>query len=137
MGIFIFLNSSYSCKAETFFSSYSYWNKMCIDLIYAVVEYIKGCSFELQYNYLELDFLNFLTDFENTYNEINSTFKETNNELILLIKLIKTYQNLLNKLDLIGVYYFTNMMEYKELIYEKSFSIFETIEKVDKFENFE
>ena len=140
MGICIYL-SPLSCNIldnrnniiyhEQYFfynSSYNKWNKIVIHLLYALINYIKCCNIDLEYNNNE--YLDFLHNFE----EIQHSGSEEIDEMYFLVNLLEKNDFLLEKNELQGIYFFINILKFNTLIlYKKSFYILDSINKIYDF----
>ena len=120
------VSNSYSFS---FFASYTHWNKIRNNLIISLIEYVRCCSQDIQFN--QYKFTQFLNDFEQVKHEI---FFEKNH-LNVLINLLKNHYLLLNSLNLTGIYDVLNISGSKNTIisYKNSISILNTLKKIQDF----
>lgn len=113
----------------SFFSSYTYWNKIRNCLIISLIEYVRCCADDTQFN--QLNFTHFLNNFKQIKHQI---FVEKN-QLNVLIDNLKNHYLLLDSLNLTGIYDFLNISGSKNTIisYKNSMLILNTLKKLQEF----
>lgn len=114
-----------------FHSSYKKLDEILIIILETVIDYIKYCSFDQ--NYQNLYFLDFLHDFEKNQSKL-LLFDHTNKK-DFLIEILKKNVDLLDKLELSAIYYFINVLNLHEnkVSYQNSLKLMRFINKINDF----
>ena len=115
----------------SFHSSYKKLDEILITILETVIDYIKYCS--VDQNYQKLYFLDFLHDFEKNQSKL-LLFDHTNKKGFL-IEILKKNVDLLDKLELSAIYYFINVLNLHEnkVSYQNSLKIMSFINKINDF----
>jgi len=125
------MNLSNDPNKLSFYSSYKKLDEILITILETVIDYIKYCS--VDQNYQKLYFLDFLHDFEKNQSKL-LLFDHTNKKGFL-IEILKKNVDLLDKLELSAIYYFINVLNLHEnkVSYQNSLKIMSFINKINDF----